>query len=420
MVKTKVRLDTRKRTKSGEYPLVIVLTRGSTSAHIPTGIRLRPEQWNEKKQEGAQIVKHEQASLYNRIYKNKHAKVVLAITELASEKKLSNLTASEIKKELQNKEAGADCAVSYYYPTFVDRKEKKSTRESFNYTYSKLSEFADMDGLKFSSITVTFLLDFNKWMSKTCGVNTRAVHLENLRAVYNGAIKEKLVDGSFYPFNDFKIEREEAEKRALSITDLIKIRDCKCEKHLEEYRDMFMLSFYLAGINLLDMFLLPPQENLDTITYRRSKTKVLWSYRIPQEAKDIIEKYRGKDHLLQFADRYVNHKDYLSRMDKNLKKIGEFKILKGHGKVVRNPIAPKLTFYAARHTWATVASEADINDATIDRALAHKGRFPMTDVYVVRNKKKVEKALRDVIAEVEKRKALSSVLYSLVNRANTP
>ena len=49
------------------------------------------------------------------------------------------------------------------------------------------------------------------------------------------------------------------------------------------------------------------------------------------------------------------------------------------------------------HTWATIAADIDIPDAVIDMALGHKSPYPMTDIYVRRNQKKVDEAVRAVI-----------------------
>lgn len=51
----------------------------------------------------------------------------------------------------------------------------------------------------------------------------------------------------------------------------------------------------------------------------------------------------------------------------------------------------------ARHTWATIAADIDIPDAVIDRTLGHKSPYPMTNIYVKRNQKEVDEAVRAVI-----------------------
>ena len=50
----------------------------------------------------------------------------------------------------------------------------------------------------------------------------------------------------------------------------------------------------------------------------------------------------------------------------------------------REGIKP-FTFYAARHTWATLARSAGVEKATVDEALAHIGDYRIADIYAERN-----------------------------------
>lgn len=74
-----------------------------------------------------------------------------------------------------------------------------------------------------------------------------------------------------------------------------------------------------------------------------------------------------------------------------------------HKKKVRKPYFPNITSYWARHTWATIAADIDIPDAVIDAALGHKSPYRMTDIYVRRNIKKVNDAIRKVIDYVNEK-----------------
>jgi integrase len=58
---------------------------------------------------------------------------------------------------------------------------------------------------------------------------------------------------------------------------------------------------------------------------------------------------------------------------------------------------PNLTTNCARHTWATLAAEADIPMEAISHALGHKIGSPITNIYVAYNQKKVDAANRKVI-----------------------
>ena len=45
---------------------------------------------------------------------------------------------------------------------------------------------------------------------------------------------------------------------------------------------------------------------------------------------------------------------------------------------------PDFTFYAARHTWATLARRSGVEKATVDECLGHVGDFHLTDIYAER------------------------------------
>ena len=62
---------------------------------------------------------------------------------------------------------------------------------------------------------------------------------------------------------------------------------------------------------------------------------------------------------------------------------------------------PAFTFYAARHTWASLARKAGVEKATIDEALCHKGTFDLTDIYAERSWELMQDANRKVLAMFE-------------------
>lgn len=68
---------------------------------------------------------------------------------------------------------------------------------------------------------------------------------------------------------------------------------------------------------------------------------------------------------------------------------------------VYNALFPELTSYWARHTWATLAAEIDVPDAVIDAALGHRSPCRMADIYIRRDARKVDEAVRRVIEYVK-------------------
>lgn len=243
----------------------------------------------------------------------------------------------------------------------------------------------------------SWLENFEAWMAKTMKVNAYAIHLRNIRSVFNYAIDEEYT--TLYPFRRFSIKKEETRKRSLTAEQLRLLRDYPCEEYQIRYRDMFMPMFYLIGVNAADLFNAKHSALVNgRFEYKRAKTGKLYSIKVEPEAQAIIEKYKGKDYLLNIMDEYGNYKDFLHRMGIGLKQIGETERKGLGGKKSRNPLFPDLSSYWARHTWATVAAELDVPKEVIAHALGHSwANSTTTDIYIRFDMKKVDEANRKVI-----------------------
>lgn len=282
-----------------------------------------------------------------------------------------------------------------YLDEFVSFKTNMGTRSVYATTRSKLLEFDPK--CTFETMDRKWLTRFEAWM-KDSGMKTNAyaIHLRNIRAVFNYAIDEEVT--TLYPFRKFKIKKEETRKRSLTADQLAVLRDYPCEEYQKRYRDLFMLMFYLIGINAVDLFNARPTDvAINRLEYKRAKTGKLYSIRIEPEALEIIERYRGREYLLNIMDEYGNHKDFLHRMGIGLKQIGECKRVGLGGKKVITPLFPDISSYWARHTWATIAHQIGVSKDVISMALGHTFGVSTTDIYINYDNNKIDEANRKVI-----------------------
>jgi len=81
-----------------------------------------------------------------------------------------------------------------------------------------------------------------------------------------------------------------------------------------------MLIFYLAGINIIDLLHLKSIVN-GRIEFKRAKTGRLYSIKVEPEAQAVIDKYRGKNYLLNIMDRYTDYRNFMHRMGGKTKSI---------------------------------------------------------------------------------------------------
>ena len=160
------------------------------------------------------------------------------------------------------------------------------------------------------------------------------------------------------------IRQNVAEKRALSLEDIRRLfalpYDNKRHNGLISRHDLsldcYRLSFCLLGMNSADLFAAERYED-GYIIYNREKTKdrrrdhAGIEVRVPDVIRPIFERYRGKDRVFNFYERFSG-KDELNRaINIGLKSVGKELGIEG------------LQLYSARHTMATLAA----NDLQIDR-----------------------------------------------------
>lgn len=274
---------------------------------------------------------------------------------------------------------------------FSTLKGNVRTRKLYEGTLGKVESFDRLATLE--TVDRKWLTSFDNKLAKTMSVNGRSVHMRNLRSVFNYAIDEDATRN--YPFRKFSIRREQTAKRSLSARQLRAIRDIKCEPWQEPFRDMFMLMFYLIGINAADLFSLRKDALRNgRITYHRAKTNRLYSVKVYPQAIRLIEKWGGREYLLYPLESYKNYLDYLHHMNNALKKLG-MDCSPGR-KPSGKAIEPNLTSYWARHTWASLAADLDIPVDVIGHALGHSDKR-VTDIYIKFNEKKVDDANLKVI-----------------------
>lgn len=301
-----------------------------------------------------------------------------------------------VKKEVLNLDEGERRGVPGFMEHFrsVIAARKPGTAGVYTSTYNLIMRLVpNADRLRFEDITPAWLRDLERMMDRH-SAGYRSITMRNIRAVINDAIDREYTTN--YPFRRYKIAHVETEKRSLSVGRLRLLNDWKCEPQQTHHRDMFMLSFCLIGMNLVDMCHLSGVTPDGRVEYRRAKTDRPYSIKIEPEAASLIERLRGRTHLLHVMDTNKDHHCYLRHINRQLKRIG-YTTYGKHGKADYKPLFPELSTYWARHTWATIAAELDVPDATISAALGHSDCNRTTAIYIRRQREKVDAANRKVL-----------------------
>jgi site-specific recombinase XerD len=392
-------LDKFKPRKDGTFCLKAKIYRSRTDyIFISLKIYLLSPQWDGKKIVNTVTAAIDNARLNN--YRVSIGKVLLDVDESGE-----NISLSDVRKRIEialgqkQQKPATFCA---YCEAYANKVPEKGTRNNFFMTIKKVLEYDPVDR-QFSAITVGWLRGFEMYyINKGLKINSLFMHLRNIRTIYNRAIDDGVAQLNDYPFRRFKIKHEATRKRSLTVEQLRMLRDYPCTESQKQYRDIFMLIFYLRGINIGDLFKLKNIEN-GYIYYSRSKTRKPYAVKVEPEALAIIEHYRGKNYLLAPADRYKNHEDFTRRINRALQAIGAQELPKvkkskpGPAPIdKKNGLFPELTTYWARHSWATIAAGLDIPKETIAAGLGHSNNTT-TDIYIAFDARKVDDANRKII-----------------------
>lgn len=404
-------LDTRRVSVKGESPLKIRITHKRKTAYISFGFSIAPYQWDETRD---RVVNHPDAKIYNSLIEVKQADTLRTITALKISGEINNVSAVDIKNLIEGKEVVKKKPAGQFVSVFEDcikSKNKENTITSYSLTL-KLMKMYDPELMcrTFDDINLKYLQDFDNWLrdERKQKQTSRNVNFRNLRSVFNAAIDNEVTTN--YPFRKFKLRREETRKRSLTVQELRTLRDYPCDDYLIIYRDMFMLMFYLCGINAVDLFSAKPNAIRNgRLEYTRAKTGKNYSIKVEPEAMRLIKKYKGRNYLLCISDKEP-YKHFLGKMSKRLKDIGPYE-RKGYGgkKTIRS-LFPDISQYWCRHTWATIAAELDIPKETIAAGLGHDMGNTTTAIYINYNLKKVDDANRKIINFVNKGRTLAQSL----------
>lgn len=262
--------------------------------------------------------------------------------------------------------------------------------------------------LDINDITYNLIVRYRDFiLSKGLAINSVVQYLTKIKHIVNLAKDEYNDDEEIRvkvnPFRKGVIpDKEATEHRTLTAEQMRRIVTIKGNRYENFARDVFMLSFCLIGINMIDLFNLKKDNFKDAIlTYCRQKTKnarkdkAMIGVKVEDEAMLYFHRYRdmGSEYLLNFHNRYVNHENMTSSVNTKLKRLRNY-----------DPTLPAgLTYYYARHTWATIAyNECGIDMQTIHEALNHASdaRMKITDVYVKKDYSRIWDANRKVLDHV--------------------
>lgn len=404
--------------EDGTWNIKIRVTHGRRSKYIATPYYVRKEDMTRS------------MKLKNQRYVDATDRMIRTYREIcdARGEALPGMDIEEVVRLLSSEEPGEgrfDLDIVGYARSYI--RELQQTGHAGNANAYKVAvnsfvRFIGRESVSIHELTVKMLNDWMRWIMEqpprtgmAKGTRAPGLYLSQLRAIHNRAKKEfndedaGIIRIPYSPFAKVDVPKAGVpRKRAISVDALRKLAALEEREILQPgncrfnlAKDVFLLSFLLVGMNAVDLYHVKDCKD-GRITYQRTKTKnrradrAEISIRIEPEAEELMKRYADKygERVFGFYNMYSSVDSFCQAINTGLKKVGD---LIGE---------EDLEFYAARHTWATIAlNEAGVDKYTVHQALNHVDEsMRVTDYYIKRSWAPIDAANRKVIDYVfEKR-----------------
>ena len=374
--------------RDNTYPLMLRLTQHRKRKYISLGVSVLEKDWDFKKNQPKKSCPDREAII--KLISDKVSAYNSLIMDLTARQQ--PFTVSSLILALENRTKVK--TVSEMYDYLIDEFRKTDhlgTMSVYQQSKSSLTKFNRTLDIPFSDIDCQWLERYEKWLkSRNIKDTTVSILFRTLRSVFNRALSMKLIKRDIYPFNDFKVNKFDVrtKKRAVTKEDVKKIMslDLSGERqYMQLARDIFLFSYFGAGINFSDIALLRYCDISDgRVRYIRKKTGKEISFPLSDAGQEIIKRYSrqdatSEDYIFPILDRRI-HRTEIQRKNRIHKVIGKVNpCLAEIGRMAGQET--HLTTYVARHTFATVLKRSGVNIAIISESMGHSD-IATTQIYL--------------------------------------
>lgn len=376
MANLRLDLDTRTK-KNGMCPIRLRINSAGTSAYVATGVSVEEQYFID-------------GSLYDCIHRkapmavekrDKVARLVRQFEEFMTdmdETELSLMTARDIKERVcgghvrthvQAKKAATPSAdFMAFFDEFGKSRNTPKTVKSYEYAWGVLFEYLkarQLRTLTFSDIDYARLVDISGWLkSKNLGPSTRHMIESYIRAAYRDGQKRHIVGRENDPYFDYSIPKVPLKDiDSLTAKEMKKVMtfDLSAWPGMERARDIALMSLYLCGANLLDLYLMDKPKGGEVVFVRHKVERASQRdihIRVSTELAALLNKHGGRQRLLACAESTPNYETLQRRVNRLLKQAGE-------------KIGVDVTLAKIRRTWATIAGELECPEFVINKSMGH-------------------------------------------------
>lgn len=380
-----------KKLSNGRHRIRIAVAHHSQTRYISTQFTLD----SASQIKNGRVVRHENAANMNACLRkliNEYEEIVTSISYLPA---ISCTELIRIINYEQKRKGITFQSVAKEYMDFMKGEEREKSYKLYKIASERFIKYMKGD-FPLIQLTPLHIQEFaNVLHRENLADTTIRIYLTLIKVILNYATKMNYVTYSIHPFILFKMPTSNVRELDLSIDELKRIRDVHLFKSsLLIVRDIFMLTYYLGGINLRDLLAYNFKDK-DYMRYIRHKTRNSKKgeneivFTLQPEAKVIIDKYLTKDGYLKFG-KYSSYKQIYSLIFRH---IGKLSILSG--------IKKKVAYYSARKTFAQHGYNLGIQIEKIEYCIGHsmKNNRPIFN-YIKIMQEHADKVFREILNQL--------------------
>ena len=379
MAKITLSLDERS-LKNGKAQVRIRISHRCTNCFIGSGVYVEPKYFIESSLHDMIHRKATMAAQLRLLISEQIQRIEDYLADVDRDE-LSTMTANDIrdragmsvKKERpvivvkKKTEVGSESDFIRWMCEFGESKDKKKTRESYEYGWKVLQEYCKSIGrftLTFDDIDYARLTDYARWL-RSSGRSDATRHMMEsyVRAAYKEAQKRNMVPWDKDPYRYYSIKPVPLNKiDRLSAREMYQLMTVEPKQEgLQRARDLALMSFYMCGANLLDLYeMRKPKNGAAVFVRHKLEGRYNRELEIPiePEMSALIERYKGKDGMLLFKATYPNYESFRQKIGHRLRELSV-------------ELGFVVTMAKIRRSWASIAGSLEVSEYVINKSMGH-------------------------------------------------
>ncbi|MCK4920915.1 MAG: site-specific integrase, partial [Bacteroidales bacterium] len=258
MASFKIELNHKPEKGQKEYVLFLRITVNRKLSRLKLNYSVKQNQFNPKAKNSNFIrSNHPNHVKINKYLEGKISAAKEAYEALEADGKI--VTAKILKDKITN--SNSKDFLEYMKAHYESLRSNNHIRTCKNYitVYNSLMTFHKSESLLFKEIDKDFLKEYEEQLLKKSKKQTTiAGYINKIRATFNRAIGDGIIQHADSPFLTYKIKHGVVNKERLSITEIALIENLDLPKlqKIHHVRNAFIFAFYAAGMRVSDVLML--------------------------------------------------------------------------------------------------------------------------------------------------------------------